>query len=83
MVVFEDKYFSPSFSCQVHKTHTVSKDKLTNEHMEMFNKMIFRLFLNVDIVFNSQLFHHFLFREESDNRLNIISFEILGKKVTF
>lgn len=61
----------------------VIKNKLTSEQMEMFNKTILGPLLNVDMVINDRLFHHSLSREVSDERSDIISFEILGKKVTF
>ena len=82
MVVSEEKYFPATISCRVHKIHTVIKDKLASELMEIFNKTIFGPLLNVDMIFSSQLFH-FLLREISDERSDVTSFEILEKKVTF
>ncbi|WP_217833200.1 DUF1985 domain-containing protein, partial [Picosynechococcus sp. PCC 7002] len=51
--------------------------------MEMFRKTSFGPLLDVDLVFNGQLFHHFLLREVREDSTNAISFNILGKKVTF
>ena len=60
MPVPDDKYFPTTISCQVHKIDTLIKDKLTKEQLQMFHKTIFGPLLNVNIVFNGQLIHHFL-----------------------
>ena len=83
MAVSEDKYFPTTVSCMVHKTSSLIKSKLTTDQMEMFRKTSFGPLLNVDLVFNGQLFHHFLLREVREDSTNVISFNILGKKVTF
>lgn len=51
--------------------------------MKMFRKTSFGPLLDVDLVFNGQLFHHFLLREMREDSADSISFNILGKKVTF
>lgn len=51
--------------------------------MDIFRKTSFGSLLDVDVVLNGKLFHHFLLREVEDENLNVISFNILGKKVTF
>ena len=83
MAVSEDKYFPATVSCMVHKTSSLIKSKLTTDQMEMFRKTSFGPLLNVDLVFNGQLFHHFLLREVREDSTDSISFNILGKKVTF
>ena len=83
MAVSEDKYFPATVSCMVHKTSSLIKSKLTTDQMEMFRKTSFGPLLDVDLVFNGQLFHHFLLREVREDSTDSISFNILGKKVTF
>lgn len=51
--------------------------------MDMFRKTSFGPLLDVNLVFNGQLFHHFLLREVRDESADYISFNILEKKVTF
>ncbi|XP_038880467.1 uncharacterized protein LOC120072127 [Benincasa hispida] len=45
--------------------------------------MAFGPLLDVDLVFNGQLFHYLLLKEVIDANPDVISFNILGKKVTF
>ncbi|KAA0062913.1 MuDRA-like transposase [Cucumis melo var. makuwa] len=63
MAVPSDKYFPATVSCQVHKIDSLIKDKLTKEQLQMFDKTIFGPLLNVNMVFNGQLIHHFLLRQ--------------------
>ncbi|TYK06359.1 MuDRA-like transposase [Cucumis melo var. makuwa] len=56
-----DKYFPATVSCQVHKIGNLIK--LTKEQLQMFDKTIFGPLLNVNMVFNGQLIHHFLLRQ--------------------
>ncbi|TYK01664.1 Ulp1-like peptidase [Cucumis melo var. makuwa] len=63
MTVPSDKYFPATVSCQVHKIGSLIKDKLTKEQLQMFHKTIFGPLLNVNMVFNGQLIHHFLLRQ--------------------
>ncbi|KAL0560781.1 hypothetical protein IC582_001194 [Cucumis melo] len=63
MVVPSDKYFPATVSCQVHKIDSLIKDKLTKEQLQMFDETIFGPLLNVNMVFNGQLIHHFLLRQ--------------------
>ncbi|KAA0043646.1 Ulp1-like peptidase [Cucumis melo var. makuwa] len=60
MAVPSDKYFPTTVSCQVHKIGSLIRDKLTKEQLQMFDKKIFGPLLNVNMVFNGQLIHHFL-----------------------
>ncbi|XP_038903777.1 uncharacterized protein LOC120090280 [Benincasa hispida] len=83
MIVPTEKYFSTIVSCQVHKIVSVIKNKLTKEKMRMFRTTVFGPLLDIDLVFNGQLFHYFLLREVTDANPDITSFNILGKKVTF
>ncbi|XP_038904329.1 uncharacterized protein LOC120090683 [Benincasa hispida] len=80
MAILAEKYFSAIVSCQVHKSVSVIKNKLTEEQMRMFKTTPFGPLLDVDLVFNGQHFHHFLLREVTDANLDVISFNILGKK---
>lgn len=50
--------------------------------MAKFRRTCFGLLLNVDLVLNVKLVHHFLFKEVKDEDEDFISFNILGKKVT-
>ncbi|TYK28864.1 MuDRA-like transposase [Cucumis melo var. makuwa] len=63
MVVLSDKYFPTTVSCQVHKIDSLIKDKLIKQQLQMFDKTIFGPLLNVNMVFNGQLIHHFLLRQ--------------------
>ncbi|KAA0065999.1 Ulp1-like peptidase [Cucumis melo var. makuwa] len=63
MAVLSDKYFHATVSCQVHKISSFIEDKLTKEQLQMFDKTIFGPLLNVNMVFNGQLIHHFLLRQ--------------------
>ncbi|KAL0556905.1 hypothetical protein IC582_005422 [Cucumis melo] len=84
MVVPADKYFPAIVSCQVYKIDSLIKDKLTKEQLKMFHKTIFGLLLNVNMVFNGQLIHHFLLRQIPEKaNANGICFSILGKNVRF
>ncbi|TYK19837.1 Ulp1-like peptidase [Cucumis melo var. makuwa] len=84
MVLPSDKYFPATVSCQVHKIGNLIKDKLTKEQLEMFNKTIFGPLLNVNMVFNGQLIHHFLLRQiPEEANTNGIYFSLLGKNVCF
>ncbi|KAL4026415.1 hypothetical protein IC575_014845 [Cucumis melo] len=84
MAVSSDKYFSATVSCQVHKIGSLIKDKLTKEQLQMFDKIIFGQLLNVNMVFNGQLIHHFLLRQiPEDGNVNGICFSVLGKNVRF
>ncbi|KAL0540010.1 hypothetical protein IC582_024236 [Cucumis melo] len=84
MAVPSDKYFPATVSCQVHKIDSLIKDKLTKEQLQMFEKIIFSPLLNVNMVFNSQLIHHFLLRQiPEDGNADGICFSILGKNVRF
>ncbi|TYK26513.1 Ulp1-like peptidase [Cucumis melo var. makuwa] len=84
MVVPSDKYFSATVSCQVHKIGSLIKDKLTKEQLQMFDKKIFGPLLNVNMVFNGQLIHHFLLKQiPEDGNADGICFSVLGKNVCF
>ncbi|KAA0045938.1 MuDRA-like transposase [Cucumis melo var. makuwa] len=63
MAVPNEKYFHATVSCQVHKIDSLIKDKLTKEQLQMFEKIMFGQLLNVNLVFNGQLIHHFLLRQ--------------------
>ncbi|KAA0044934.1 Ulp1-like peptidase [Cucumis melo var. makuwa] len=78
MAVPSDKYFPATVSCQVHKIGSLIKDKLTKEQLQMFDKTIFGPLLNVNMVFNGQLIHHFLLRQilEDENKKLITCLEI-------
>ncbi|KAA0067061.1 Ulp1-like peptidase [Cucumis melo var. makuwa] len=86
MAVPSDKYFPATVSCQVHKIGSLTKDKLTKEQLQMFDKTIFGLLLNVNMVLNVQLIHHFLLRvtleKNCDNkRLQNLLFGSANKKI--
>ncbi|KAL0540305.1 hypothetical protein IC582_024540 [Cucumis melo] len=82
MVVPSDKYFPATVSCQVHKIDSLIKDKLTKEQLQIFDKTIFGPLLNVNMVFNGQLIHHFLLRQiPEDGNANGICFSVLGKNI--
>ncbi|KAA0032831.1 Ulp1-like peptidase [Cucumis melo var. makuwa] len=84
MAVPSDKYFPATVSCQVHKIGSLIKDKLTKEQLQMFDKTIFGPLLNVNMVFNDQLIHHFLLRQiPEDGNADGICFSVLGKNVHF
>ncbi|KAL0552022.1 hypothetical protein IC582_011115 [Cucumis melo] len=84
MAVPSNKYFPATVSCQVHKIGSLIKDKLIKEQLQMFDKTIFSPLLNVNMVFNGQLIHHFLLRQISeDGNVDGICFSILGKNVCF
>ncbi|KAL4023193.1 hypothetical protein IC575_016944 [Cucumis melo] len=83
MVVPSDKYFPTTVSCQVHKIGSL-KDKQTKELLQMFDKTIFGPLLNVNMVFNGQLIHHFLLKHiPKEANANGICFSVLGKNVRF
>ncbi|KAA0033733.1 Ulp1-like peptidase [Cucumis melo var. makuwa] len=73
MVVPSDKYFPATVSCQVHKNGNLIEEKLTAEQLKMFHKTMFGPLLNVNMVFNDQLFHQ--------NEFNIIT-DLWPTKVT-
>ncbi|KAA0054420.1 MuDRA-like transposase [Cucumis melo var. makuwa] len=80
MAVPSDKYFPATVSCQVHKIGSLIKDKLTKDQLQMFEKIIFGPLLNVNMVFNGQLIHHFLLRQiPEDGNADGICFSVLGK----
>ncbi|KAA0042072.1 Ulp1-like peptidase [Cucumis melo var. makuwa] len=82
MAVPSDKYFPATVSCQVHKIDSLIKDKLTKDQLQMFEKTIFGPLLNVNMVFNGQLIHHFLLRQiPEDGNADGICFSVLGKNV--
>ncbi|KAA0031916.1 Ulp1-like peptidase [Cucumis melo var. makuwa] len=84
MAVPSDKYFPATVSCQVHKIDSLIKDKLTKDQLQMFEKIIFGPLLNVNMVFNGQLIHHFLLRQiPEDGNADGICFSVLGKNVRF
>ncbi|KAL0560742.1 hypothetical protein IC582_001155 [Cucumis melo] len=84
MAVPSDKYFFATVSCKVHKISSLIKDKLTKEQLQMFDKTIFGPLLNVNMVFNDQLIHHFLLRQiPEDGNADGIYFSVLGKNVRF
>ncbi|KAA0039636.1 Ulp1-like peptidase [Cucumis melo var. makuwa] len=84
MAVPSDKYFSATVSCQVHKIGSRIKDKLTKEQLQMFDKIIFGPLLNVNMVYNGQLIHHFFLRQiPEDGNTDGICFTVLGKNVRF
>ncbi|KAA0047742.1 MuDRA-like transposase [Cucumis melo var. makuwa] len=84
MAVPSDKYFPATVSCQVHKIGSLIKDKLTKDQLQMFEKTIFGPLLNVNMVFNGQLIHHFLLRQiPEDGNADGICFSVLGKNVRF
>ncbi|KAL4018523.1 hypothetical protein IC575_022121 [Cucumis melo] len=84
MAVPSDMYFSATVSCQVHKIGSLIKDKLTKAQLQMFEKTIVGPLLNVNMVFNGQLIHHFLLRQiPEDGNADGICFSVLGKKVRF
>lgn len=49
----------------------------------MFRKTPFGHFLDVKLVFNGPLYHYILLREVVDDRKDVISFKLLGEKVSF
>ncbi|KAA0047473.1 MuDRA-like transposase [Cucumis melo var. makuwa] len=80
MAIPSNKFFSATISCQVHKIDSLMKDKLTKEQLQMFDKTIFGSLLNVNMVFNDQLIHHFLLRQiPEDGNADGICFSVLGK----
>ncbi|KAL0534119.1 hypothetical protein IC582_028400 [Cucumis melo] len=80
MAVPSDKYFPATVSCEVPKIGSLIKDKLTKEQLQMFDKTIFGPLLNVNMVFNGQLIHHFLLRQiPEDGNADGICFSVLGK----
>ncbi|KAA0052274.1 Ulp1-like peptidase [Cucumis melo var. makuwa] len=84
MAVPSDKYFPTTVSCQVHKIDSLITDKLTKEQLQIFDKTIFGPLLNVNMVFNGQLIHHFLLRQiPEDGNADGICFSFLGKNVRF
>ena len=84
MAVPSEKYFPATVSCQVHKIGSLIKDKLTKDQLQMFEKTIFGPLLNVNMVFNGQLIHHFLLRQiPEDGNADGICFSVLGKNVCF
>ena len=84
MVVHGGKYISATVLCQVHKIRILIKDKLTKEQLQMFHKTIFGSLINVNMIFNGQLIHHFLLRQKpKEANANGIYFSILGKKYLF
>ncbi|KAL0540183.1 hypothetical protein IC582_024416 [Cucumis melo] len=84
MAVPSDKYFPATVSCQVHKIDSLIKDKLTKDQLQMFEKTIFGPLLNVNMVFNDQLIHHFLLRRiPEDGNADGICFSVLGKNIRF
>ncbi|KAL0533463.1 hypothetical protein IC582_030303 [Cucumis melo] len=84
MVVPSNKYFPATVSCQVHKIGCLIKDKLIKKQLQMFHKSIFGPLLNVNMVFNGQLIHHFLLRKiPKEANENGICFSVLGKNVHF
>ncbi|KAA0059250.1 Ulp1-like peptidase [Cucumis melo var. makuwa] len=69
---------------QVHNIGSLIKDKLTKEQLQMFDKTIFDPLLNVNMVFNGQLIHHFLLRQIlEDGNADGIYFSVLRKNVCF
>ena len=79
MAVPSEKYFPATVSCQVHKIGSLIKDKLTKDQLQMFEKTIFGPLLNVNMVFNGQLIHHFLLRQiPEDGNADGICFSVLG-----
>ncbi|KAL4025022.1 hypothetical protein IC575_013396 [Cucumis melo] len=77
-------YFPATVSCQVHKIDSLIKDKLTKEQLQIFDKTIFGPLLNVNMVFNDQLIHHFLLRQiPEDANADGICFSVLGNNVCF
>ena len=84
MAVPSEKYFPATVSCQVHQISSLIKDKLTKDQLQMFEKTIFGPLLNVNMVFNGQLIHHFLLRQiPEDGNADGICFSVLGKNVRF
>ncbi|XP_038896280.1 uncharacterized protein LOC120084553 [Benincasa hispida] len=83
MIVLAEKYFPATVACQVHKIAPVIKKKLTEEQMRLYKETTFDPLLDIYLVFNGQLLHHFLSREVVDANPDIISFNIIRKKVTF
>ncbi|KAL0537347.1 hypothetical protein IC582_026325 [Cucumis melo] len=84
MAVPSDKYFPATVSYQVHKIGSLIKDKLTKDQLQMFEKTIFGPLLNVNMVFNGQLIHHFFLRQiPKDGNADGIYFSVLGKNVHF
>lgn len=83
MAVPVEKYFPATVMSLVHRVAPLIKEKLTDDQMKIFRSTIFGPLLDVDICFNGQLIHHFLLRMVSDNNPDVISFDILGKRVTF
>lgn len=51
--------------------------------LEMFRQTIFGHLLDTLIIFNGKLVHYILLREVNETRTDAISFELLGKKVSF
>ncbi|KAA0049597.1 MuDRA-like transposase [Cucumis melo var. makuwa] len=80
MAVPSDKYFPATVSCQVHKIDSLIKDKLTKDQLQMFEKTIFGPLLNLNMVFNGQLIHHFLVMQiPEDGNADGICFSVLRK----
>ncbi|XP_038895862.1 uncharacterized protein LOC120084030 [Benincasa hispida] len=77
MIIPAEKYFPATASYQVHKTTSVIKNKLTEEHMRLIGN---GPLLDIDLVFNGQLLHHFLLRGVTNVNPDVISFNILGEK---
>ncbi|XP_038889074.1 uncharacterized protein LOC120078848 [Benincasa hispida] len=59
------------------------KEKLIPRQLEMFKRIVFERFEDVDMVFNNQIIHHMLLREVKRTRADSISFSVGGNIVTF
>lgn len=78
-------YFPAAVTCRSHLGKTINniKEKLTSTQLAMFRQTCFGPLLDTSIIFNGQLIHYFLLREVNESRPDVISFDILGKKVSF
>lgn len=83
--VSPNDYFPASVSCRSHLAKTAEniKAKLNRRQLEMFRQTVFGPLLDLSIKFNGPLVHLILLREIEESRPNVVSYNILGKKVSF
>lgn len=59
------------------------KENLAPTQLDLFKMTVFDNFIDMDVKFNSPLFHYILLGEVKDNTRDIVTFDLNGIIVTF
>lgn len=76
-IVVQDCFPSQATNLSSHTeiANRILKEKLMERQLDMFKRIVFGRYMDMDIVFNSPLVHRILLKEVKTNNNDVMSFE--------